>query len=71
MTQKMSIRNYSIAIGLILIWGFFAIATPNFLSARNLSMLFIELSITATLALGMFLICCRDKLICLWAAVWD
>lgn len=56
MTQKMSIRNYSIAIGLILIWVFFAIATDNFLSARNLSMLFIELSVTATLALGMFLV---------------
>lgn len=56
MTQKSSIRNYSIAIGLILIWAFFAIATDNFLSARNLSMLFIELAVTATLALGMFLI---------------
>jgi D-xylose transport system permease protein len=56
MTQKNSIRNYSIAIGLILIWIFFSVATENFLSARNLSMLFIELAVTATLALGMFLI---------------
>jgi len=56
MTQKNSIRNYSIAIGLILIWIFFAAATDNFLSARNLSMLFIELAVTATLALGMFLV---------------
>lgn len=56
MTQKNSIRNYSIAIGLILIWIFFSVATDNFLSARNLSMLFIELAVTATLALGMFLI---------------
>lgn len=56
MTQKNSIRNYSIAIGLILTWIFFAVATDNFLSARNLSMLFIELAVTATLALGMFLI---------------
>lgn len=56
MTQKNSIRNYSIAIGLILIWIFFAVATDNFLSARNLSMLFIELAVTATLALGMFLV---------------
>jgi len=56
MTQKSSIRNYSIAIGLILIWLFFSFATDNFLSARNLSMLFIELAVTATLALGMFLI---------------
>jgi len=56
MTQKNSIRNYSIAIGLILVWIFFSAATDNFLSARNLSMLFIELAVTATLALGMFLI---------------
>ncbi len=56
MTQKSSIRNYSIAIGLILIWIFFSVATDNFLSARNLSMLSIELAVTATLALGMFLI---------------
>jgi D-xylose transport system permease protein len=56
MTQKNSIRNYSIAIGLILIWVFFAFANENFLSARNLSMLSIELAVTATLALGMFLI---------------
>ncbi|HEX2584372.1 MAG TPA: hypothetical protein VHL14_04515 [Steroidobacteraceae bacterium] len=56
MTQKNSIRNYSIAIGLILIWLFFSAVTDNFLSARNLSMLAIELAVTATLALGMFLI---------------
>jgi len=56
MTQKNSIRNYSIAIGLILIWLFFSVVTDNFLSARNLSMLAIELAVTATLALGMFLI---------------
>jgi len=56
MTQKNSIRNYSIAIGLILTWIFFSVATDNFLSARNLSMLFIELAVTATLALGMFLV---------------
>jgi D-xylose transport system permease protein len=56
MTQRNSIRNYSIAIGLVLIWAFFAMATDNFLSPRNLSMLFIELAVTATLALGMFLV---------------
>lgn len=44
------------AIALLLIWVFFAIATDNFLSARNLSMLSIELSVTAILALGMLLV---------------
>ncbi|EDY83672.1 amino acid or sugar ABC transport system, permease protein, putative [Verrucomicrobiia bacterium DG1235] len=44
------------AIGLILIWLFFSFATDNFLSSRNLSLLSIELAITATLALGMLLV---------------
>ena len=41
---------------LALICGFFAFASPQFLGSRNLSMLAIELSITATLALGMLLV---------------
>ena len=43
---------------LIVIFAYFTIATPNhvFLSPRNLSMLAIELSITAVLALGMLLV---------------
>ncbi|MCB1052723.1 MAG: ATPase [Acidobacteria bacterium] len=44
------------AIGLILIWLFFAFATDNFLSPRNLTMLSIEVAVTATLALGMLLV---------------
>ncbi len=43
-------------IGLVLIWLFFIVATDNFLSARNLSMLSIEMAVTATLALGMLLV---------------
>jgi len=38
------------------IWGLFAALSPQFLSARNLSMLLIELSITATLAVGVLLV---------------
>jgi D-xylose transport system permease protein len=41
---------------LILIWIFFAFMSDTFLSPRNLAMLSIELSVTATLALGMFLV---------------
>ena len=56
MNQSISLRNYSMGLGLILIWVFFSISTENFLSARNLSMLSIELSVTAILALGMLLV---------------
>ena len=56
MTTKLSLRNYSMGLGLILIWTFFSLATENFLSARNLSILSIELAVTATLALGMLLV---------------
>jgi len=38
------------------VMAFFAVAAPEFLSARNLSNLMVELSITATLAMGMLLI---------------
>lgn len=56
MNQTKLLRNYSMGIGLVLIWAFFIVATDNFLSARNLSMLSIEMAVTATLALGMLLV---------------
>ncbi len=56
MNTKISLRNYSMGLGLVIIWAFFSFATDNFLSARNLSMLSIELAVTATLALGMLLV---------------
>jgi len=40
----------------VLIWIFFALASDNFLGPRNLSLLSIELAVTATLALGMLLV---------------
>lgn len=43
-------------IALLIIWGFFGVASPAFLSARNLSNLTVELSITAILSLGMLLV---------------
>ena len=39
-----------------LLWVAFAIWEPQFISPRNLSMLMIELSVTATLAIGMLLV---------------
>ena len=56
MQSRLSVRDFSMVIALLLICGFFAVAAPQFLSARNLSMLMTELSITGTLAMGMLLI---------------
>jgi D-xylose transport system permease protein len=49
-------RELPIVIALLVICAFFAIQEPAFLGARNLSMLATELSITATLAMGMLLV---------------
>lgn len=54
--KTLSPRDFSMVFALTAIWLFFAFATPSFLSARNLSNLAVELSITAVLALGMLLI---------------
>ena len=49
-------RELSMVLVLAVIVAFFALREPAFLAARNVSMLVIELSITATLALGMLLV---------------
>lgn len=56
MNSKLTIRDFALVIALVAICGFFAFAAPQFLSARNLSLLMTELAITATLAMGMLLI---------------
>jgi D-xylose transport system permease protein len=55
MNQKQT-RELSMLLALLAIWAFFAWREPVFLSARNLSLLSVELAITATLALGMLLV---------------
>ena len=55
-TAPVAFRDFSMVIALIVIWGFFAVAAPAFMSARNLSNLTVELSITAILSLGMLLV---------------
>ena len=55
-TWKRALREYSMLLALAGIWAFFALEQPLFLSSRNLSLLLIELSITASLALGMLLV---------------
>lgn len=56
MKRQFSLRDFSLLIALLAIWVFFALAAPQYLSARNISMLSVELAITATLALGMLLV---------------
>jgi len=56
MKTKLSLRDYSLLLSLAAIWAFFAFVSPQYLSARNLSSLSVELAITATLALGMLLV---------------
>lgn len=56
MKTRLSLRDFSLLLSLIGIWAFFAFASPQYLSARNLSALSVELAITATLALGMLLV---------------
>lgn len=54
--QKGVTRELSMIIALVAIWLFFAWREPVFLSARNLSLLSVELSVTAILALGMLVV---------------
>lgn len=56
MPSRASLRHLSMAVALAAIVAFFALRSPSFLGARNLTMLVIELSITAVLALGMLLV---------------
>jgi D-xylose transport system permease protein len=55
-SSRLSIRDFSVAIALLVLGAFFALKEPEFLSARSLSQLMTELSIVATLAMGMLLI---------------
>ncbi len=56
MSGRGSLRGLALFGALVAIWVFFAIASESFLSPRNLSLLAIELSVTASLALGMLLV---------------
>lgn len=51
-----SARNLTLAAALLAIWAFFGLTQAMFLSPRNLSLLLIELAVTAGLALGMLLV---------------
>src|SRR6202044_2253450 len=56
MPTRLSARDFSMTLALAAVVAFFAARAPSFLGPRNLTMLVIELSITAVLALGMLLV---------------
>jgi D-xylose transport system permease protein len=51
-----SLRDFALLIALLGLGIFFTAQVPDFLSARNLSLLMIDFAITATLAVGMLLV---------------
>ncbi|GIQ71327.1 xylose ABC transporter permease [Xylanibacillus composti] len=53
---KMDIRAYSMIAALIAIWLLFSFMSDAFLTPRNLSNLFLQMSVTAILAIGMVLV---------------
>jgi len=54
--NRIATRELSMVIALAAIWAFFAWQEPVFLSSRNLSLLSVELAVTAILALGMLVV---------------
>jgi D-xylose transport system permease protein len=54
--NRVASRELSMLVALVAIWAFFAWTEPVFLSARNLSLLSVELAVTAVLALGMLVV---------------
>ena len=51
-----SFRDFALLLALLGLGVFFTVQVPDFLSARNLSLLMIDFAITATLAVGMLLV---------------
>ena len=43
-SSQINVRDFSLFIAIVLVWVFFSWQIPDFVSARNLSMLSIELS---------------------------
>jgi D-xylose transport system permease protein len=54
--SRYSLRDFALLIALLAVGAFFTVQAPDFLSARNLSLLMIDFAITATLAVGMLLV---------------
>src|SRR4051812_31471000 len=56
MSFRSATKSIAMPLALIAIATFFAVKEPAFLGPRNLTQLFVEFSMTGTLALGMFMI---------------
>lgn len=56
MNERVAFRDLSLLVVLAVVVGFFGVLSPQYLSARNLSMLSIEFAITSVLSLGMLLV---------------
>lgn len=56
MSPRLTIRDFALGLGLLLIAAFFALKDPRFLKPENLSNLLTDFSIMATLAAGMLLV---------------
>ena len=56
MSERMEWRDLSLLLVLLALGVFFGLLAPQYLSARNLSMLTIEFAITSVLSLGMLLV---------------
>ncbi|GAB6936106.1 sugar ABC transporter permease [Calditerricola yamamurae] len=50
---RFDLRAYTMILALVVIWVFFALLNDAFLTPRNLSNLFLQMSVTAILAIGM------------------
>ncbi|RXZ84011.1 sugar ABC transporter permease [Paenibacillaceae bacterium] len=53
---KMDVRAYAMIGALVVIWILFSLLNDNFITARNLSNLFLQMSVTSVLAIGMVLV---------------
>ncbi|CAH0119293.1 Xylose transport system permease protein XylH [Paenibacillus sp. CECT 9249] len=53
---KMDVRAYTMIGALLVIWILFTLLNDNFITARNLSNLFLQMSVTSILATGMVLV---------------
>lgn len=53
---EMDVRAYTMVGALVFLWVLFGILNPTFLTSRNLSNLFTQMSVTSILAIGMVLV---------------
>ena len=53
---EMDVRAYTMVGALVLLWVLFGLLNPTFLTSRNLSNLFTQMSVTSILAIGMVLV---------------